>query len=57
MSWIRIWVHLVFSTYTHLQPTRKYILDQELHHGHTTFAQEVEMFMEKYGWKYIDGIS
>ena len=32
-----------------LKDTRNYILNQEAHHSRTTFKQEVDEFMEKYG--------
>ena len=37
----------------HLQATRKYIAEQERHHGHVSFTEEVESFMAKYGWQLI----
>jgi len=38
---------------SHLKEIRKYILEQEEHHKKITFAEEVEKFMKKYGWKYL----
>ncbi len=38
---------------SHLQPTREYIFKQEEHHRKTTFTEEVDEFMKKYGWQYI----
>lgn len=40
---------------SHLKRVRKYILEQEEHHKKVAFAEEVEDFMKKYGWKYIKG--
>ena len=37
----------------HLQSVRDYINNQELHHPIKSFKEEVNEFMEKYGWKYI----
>jgi len=36
-----------------LKEIRKYILEQDEHHKKITFAEEVEKFMKKYGWKYL----
>ena len=38
---------------SHLQPTRNYIFNQEEHHHKKTFTQELEEFMNKYGWKVV----
>ena len=38
---------------SHLKSVRAYIHGQEEHHAKTTFAEEVEHFMKKYGWKII----
>ena len=38
---------------SHLQSVRNYILNQEVHHSKKTFADEVNEFMEKYGWSFI----
>lgn len=38
---------------SHVKRVRTYILNQEEHHRKTTFAEEVESFMKKYGWQYI----
>ncbi|MGI8637938.1 MAG: IS200/IS605 family transposase [Segetibacter sp.] len=38
----------------HLKNTRTYIFNQEEHHRQKTFAEEVELFMNKYGWKFIE---
>ncbi len=38
---------------SHLQAVRNYICNQEEHHHKISFAEEVEEFMNKYGWQYI----
>ncbi len=38
---------------SHLQAVRNYICNQEEHHHKISFAEEVEEFMNKYGWGYI----
>ena len=38
-----------------LQSVRKYIHDQEKHHAMTTFEEEINEFMTKYGWSFIQG--
>ena len=38
---------------SHVKQTRAYILNQEAHHLKTTFTEEVDEFMNKYGWQYI----
>lgn len=38
---------------SNLKQTREYILHQEEHHRKTTFKEEVDEFMEKYGWEFI----
>lgn len=38
---------------SHLQPTRNYIFNQEEHHHKKAFTQELEEFMNKYGWKVV----
>ena len=38
---------------SHLQSVRKYIYDQEVHHAITTFEDEINAFMTKYGWSLI----
>ena len=37
---------------SHLQATRNYIFNQEEHHKKKSFNDEVEEFMNKYGWEY-----
>jgi hypothetical protein len=34
---------------------KDYIFNQEEHHGKKTFREEVDEFMKKYGWSYIEG--
>lgn len=38
---------------SHVAAIRTYIFNQEIHHSKKTFAEEVEEFMAKYGWQYI----
>ena len=38
---------------SHLDSIRQYIQDQENHHKKITFNDEIELFMKKYGWKFI----
>lgn len=38
---------------SHLKAVRKYIHEQELHHKKKTFTQEINEFMQKYGWTYV----
>ena len=38
---------------SHLDKVRKYIYEQEAHHRKSTFSEEVDRFMKKYGWKFI----
>ena len=40
---------------SHLRSVRKYIHDQEMHHAMTTFEEEINAFMTKYGWSLIRG--
>ena len=42
---------------SHLQQTREYIFKQEEHHRKTTFTEEVDKFMKKYGWQHISSKS
>jgi len=37
-----------------LQATRNYILNQEQHHQTKSFTREIEEFMSKYGWQYVE---
>lgn len=39
---------------SHLTSVRNYIYNQEIHHKNKSFSREVEEFMKKYGWKYIE---
>jgi REP element-mobilizing transposase RayT len=38
---------------SHLDSIRRYIQDQENHHKKKSFSDEIELFMNKYGWKYL----
>lgn len=38
---------------SHLESTRQYIFNQEEHHRKTTFKEEVDAFMKKYGWEHL----
>jgi REP element-mobilizing transposase RayT len=38
---------------SHLKAVRKYIKNQEEHHKKKTFAEELDEFMNKYGWEFI----
>ena len=38
---------------SHVDQLRRYIHNQEEHHRRVSFKEEVEQFMEKYGWQYI----
>ena len=38
---------------SHLEAVRNYIQNQEEHHRNKSFAEEIEVFMKKYGWQYI----
>lgn len=38
---------------SHLQATRNYIFKQEEHHQKKSFTEEIEEFMNKYGWQYV----
>jgi len=38
---------------SHLQKVRRYIFNQEEHHQKKSFTEEVEEFMNKYGWQYV----
>jgi len=40
---------------SHLDPVRKYIHSQEEHHSKKTFDEEVNDFMQKYGWSFVKG--
>jgi putative transposase len=37
----------------HLQPVREYIHNQNAHHSKQSFKEEIDEFMEKYGWSVI----
>ena len=38
---------------SHLDSIRKYIQEQDIHHKKKSFNDEIELFMKKYGWKYL----
>ena len=38
---------------SHVTPVRKYIVEQDNHHGKKSFEQEIDEFMKKYGWNYV----
>jgi len=38
---------------SHLEQVRKYIQNQEEHHRTKSFDEEIDEFMKKYGWNYI----
>lgn len=45
MSFIKAWIHYVWATKNHMPHRKK------------TYQEEVEEFMEKYGWKRMkDGV-
>ena len=37
----------------HVQSVREYIWNQENHHKHQTFVDEINGFMKKYGWQLV----
>lgn len=39
---------------SHLMSVRKYIQNQEDHHKKITFGEEINIFMKKYGWEYLN---
>jgi putative transposase len=39
---------------SHVDAVRNYISNQEEHHRNKSFDEEVEEFMKKYGWNFID---
>lgn len=38
---------------SHLKDVKEYIGNQEEHHRTKSFAEEVDEFMKKYGWKFV----
>ena len=38
---------------SHVNAVRKYIHGQEEHHRKKSYAEEIDEFMKKYGWKYV----
>lgn len=39
---------------SHLQSVRNYIHNQEKHHSKKTFKLEIDAFMNKYGWEFVN---
>jgi REP element-mobilizing transposase RayT len=42
---------------SHIESVKKYISEQEEHHRIKSFSEEVDEFMKKYGWNYINNES
>ncbi len=40
---------------SHVLKVQKYIATQEEHHRKKSFKEEIDEFMEKYGWSYVSG--
>ena len=40
---------------SHIDSVRKYIFNQEHHHKNISFGEEVDEFMEKQGWRFLEG--
>lgn len=40
---------------SHIDSVRKYIFNQEKHHKKISFREEVDEFMKKQGWNYLEG--
>ena len=40
---------------SHVLKVQKYIATQEEHHQKKSFKEEIDEFMEKYGWSYVSG--
>lgn len=38
---------------SHLKSVREYIHNQEEHHKYKSFSEEIDEFMKKYGWSYV----
>lgn len=38
---------------SHLKNVREYIQKQEEHHKRISFSEEIELFMKKYGWRFV----
>ena len=43
----------VSASESHIESLRNYIKNQEDHHRHKLFIEEVDVFMKKYGWSLI----
>lgn len=41
---------------SHLESVRKYIHNQESHHSVNSFSEEINGFMEKYGWNLLKDV-
>jgi len=39
---------------SHIESVRDYIKNQEEHHRNKSFSEEVDIFMKKYGWQYLN---
>jgi len=39
---------------SHLKDVKEYIRNQEEHHRTKCFTEEVDDFMRKYGWKFVN---
>jgi putative transposase len=39
---------------SHLESVRSYIYNQEVHHKRKSFSEEINYFMKKYGWQYLE---
>jgi len=40
---------------SHVESVRKYIFNQEHHHKEISFREEVEEFIKKQGWRFLEG--
>ncbi|MDZ7755405.1 IS200/IS605 family transposase [Rhodohalobacter sp.] len=40
---------------SHIESLRKYIFNQERHHKKNSFREEIDEFMKKQGWRYLEG--
>lgn len=39
---------------SHIESVRDYIKNQDEHHRNKSFSEEVDIFMKKYGWQYLN---
>ncbi len=44
----------VSASESHINSVKEYISNQEMHHRKRTFKEEVDLFMKKYKWEYIE---